>query len=115
MRATTAASFGETLPACRLRIEIAFPSCCLRAVSPKMSDFSDFRSDYPPVPIVIDRGDPGFYETFVSRRRNLAPRRWPRTSTDAAFVGFGLDKRRDLSVEVRLSRLRESRREGLCS
>lgn len=53
MKPKTRGGFGECLPAYCPHIEIAFPSCCLRAVPHKVSGFRHFRSDYPTVHIAL--------------------------------------------------------------
>lgn len=77
MRSTTIVGFGEALPAYRPRIDIAFPSRCLRAVPRKVSRFSHFRSDYPPICIALTLEIPITYEKFVLQSAHLTRRRWP--------------------------------------
>ena len=89
MKAKATVGFEVALTAYRPHIEIAFPSCCLRAVPHKVSGFSYFRSDYPSVRIVIDLIYPGYHKKFVISAHESGSQTTTDTSTVSRFAGLG--------------------------
>ena len=87
MKAKATVGFEVALTAYRPHIEIAFPSCCLRAVPHKVSGFSHFRSDYPSVRIVIDLRDSGYRKKFVISAHTSGFQTTTGTSSVVAFSG----------------------------